>query len=109
MVGGTEIILIQKGPPRAHESFEFVLSAGTPPIKTRGLPGSHGGIGIGVHGTTAPTNLAATATGLRGLLHIPKGSTLTKGLKSRIDAIGNIWANTRLSGVTIIGMGNAPH
>jgi hypothetical protein len=73
------------------------------------LPGIHG-VGIGVQGTVAPTALAATAAGLKGLLQSANGGMFINGLQSKIDAIGNTPARTRFSGVTGIGnMGATPH
>lgn len=62
--------MIQFGPPKVQVIVLASVSAGVPPIRTFGAPGSHmGGKSAGAHGGVPGGILVA---GFEGELHIPK-------------------------------------
>src|SRR3972149_3965887 len=79
-------------PTHVHISFELLLSAGMPAIRTVGDPGVHGAVVTGIHGMgVSPPIAAAVAAatvGFAGDVHMPKGVIFTNGLLSMIFAIG---------------------
>jgi hypothetical protein len=99
-------------PPQAQWHWELFWSAGWPPIITVGEPGVHGVVtgmhGIGVRTPRAAVVAAATC-GLDRVVHMPKGATLTIGLKSMMLAAGCPPLVTRLSGKTLNTDGATPN
>jgi hypothetical protein len=89
-----------------------LFSAGCPPIRTVGLPGTHGAVVTGIHGIGVSTPSAAAVAdatvGFARLEHIPKGMTFTKGLLSIIFAIG-IVVTTLFCGSTLNIAGAIPN
>lgn len=70
-------------PPQLHINLESLVSAGLPPIKSVGLPGTQGETVTGMHGIGVSTPIAAAVAdatiGLAILLHIPKGVIFIMG------------------------------
>lgn len=70
-------------PPQAHVSFESLVRAGFPPIRSFGFPGAQGAAMTGIHGmgvnTPRAAAVAAATVGLDVLLHMPKGTIFTIG------------------------------
>lgn len=93
-------------PPHAHMHFEESFSAGNPPIRTVGEPGTHGTVMLGMQGIGVSTPIAAAVAaatvGLARELHMPNGSMFTIGLLSMIFASGmQVDVNAVLDGSTI--------
>ena len=79
-------------PPYAQVALQFRLTAGLPPIRTVGEPGTHG-IGTGTQGigvsTPSAAAVAATTVGLATEVHIPNGGMLapvSESVMGRFDS-----------------------
>jgi hypothetical protein len=70
-------------PPHRHISWQVLSSAGWPPTRTVGAPGTHGAnvIGMQACGVNTPSAalVAAATSGLARLTHMPNGAILTNG------------------------------
>src|SRR5262249_34335672 len=81
-------------PPHAHISFESLVSAGSPPTRTLGVPGVQGPAGARRHGmgvsTPGAAAVAAATAGFDGRLHMPNGGTFTIGATSAMLAAGPV-------------------
>ena len=104
-------LIISIIPPHVHNSFELLLRAGMPAIKTFGEPGIQGAVVTGMQGMGVSTPIAAAVAaatvGFEGEMHIEKGRMLTRGLLSMILAIG-IAVLTLFTGRTVNEPGAIP-
>jgi len=89
-----------------------LVKAGTPPIKTVGLPGAQGVTVAGTQGIGVSTPkaafVAAATCGFAIEEHNPNGGIFTMGLLSMILAAGILLVNTRFCGSTISDDGATP-
>jgi hypothetical protein len=99
-------------PAQAHISFASLFSAGIFPIRTVGAPVIQGPVGTGTQGmgvsTPRAAAVAAATAGLAMLEHMPKGATLTMGVKSMMVAAGGPPTMVQLAGSTFRVPGAAP-
>ncbi len=83
-------VLILITPPQLHIRILESVSAGNAPIRTVGIPVTHGAMVMGTQGigvnTPKAAAVAAATRGLAGFEHMPKGIMLTKGLLSMMLA-----------------------
>lgn len=95
-----------------HINLQLLSSAGWLPSITVGTPGTQGELVAGMHGTGVSTPraaaVAAATIGLVGVVHMPKGKILTKGLWSMMLAAGIKLVITKFKGKTLKVLGARP-
>ncbi len=99
-------------PAQSHMHMEELSSAGKPPTRTVGDPGSHGDVVAGTQGigvkTPIAADVAASTSGFANDEHSPKEGMLSIGAKSMIVAHSMLLEVVCSCEVTINSAGAAP-